>query len=175
MRRPVFGGAVAAATVAIATALSAQGGQVSLARAAPVEVLGSSGNMSPIVEDLEAAVHFFQDFLSLVLSRRVRVVSHSDVPPPTLLDNQGTPDGQLRWVGITIPGSRWGLEVLEFTEIDRKPANARLQDPGAMTLVLTVRDIDTLLSGLVQAHVPVVTPGGRPIALTSGSTRARAV
>jgi catechol 2,3-dioxygenase-like lactoylglutathione lyase family enzyme len=131
--------------------------------------------MSPIVENLEAAVHFYQDLLGLVLSRPARTVSHTDVPRPPLLDNQGTPEAKLRWVGITIPGSRWGLEVLEFTDIDRKVARPRLQDPGAMTLVLQVRNIDEMLGRLKQAQVAVVTPGGQPVALTSGTVRGRAV
>jgi len=159
----------------MAAVLTAQSSQVSAPRTAPVEVVGSSGNMSPIVENLEAGVHFYQDLLGLVLSRPARTVSHSDVPPPPLLDNQGTPNARLRWVGITIPGSRWGLELLEFTEIDRKAAQPRVQDPGAMTLVLQVRDVDALLSRLKQAQVTVVTPGGQVVALTSGSARARAV
>lgn len=175
MQRTKTGGPLTAASVAIAVVLAGHAGPVAGQRAAPVEVTGSSGNMSPIVENLEVAVDFYQRLLGLVLSRPARTVSHSDVPPPPLLDNQGTPDARLRWVGITIPGSRWGLEVLEFTEIDRKPAHARLQDPGAMTLVLTVRDIDALLAKLKQAKVPVMTPGGVPVSLTSGAAQARAV
>jgi len=175
MQRTMTGWSVTAASVVMAVVLAGHAGPVSAQGAAPVEVTGSSGNMSPIVENLEAAIDFYQGLLGLVLARQVRTVSHSDVPPPPLLDNQGTPEGRLRWVGITIPGSRWALEVLEFTEIDRKPAHARLQDPGAMTLVLTVRDIDKLLAKLKEAKVPVVTPGGVPVSLTSGATHARAV
>ena len=174
MWRATTGGTLAACVVAAAVS-TAQSHQVPAPRTAPVEVVGSSGNMSPIVENLEAGVHFYQDLLGLVLSRPARTVSHTDVPPPPLLDNQGTPDARLRWVGITIPGSRWGLELLEFTEIDRKPAQPRLQDPGAMTLVLQVRDIDRLVARLKQAQVAVVTPGGHPVALVAASGRARAV
>ena len=175
MQRTMTVGRLTAARVAIAVVLAGHVGTLAAQRAAPVEVTGSSGNMSPIVENLEAAVDFYQGLLGLVLSRPARTVSHSDVPPPPLLDNQGTPEARLRWVGITIPGSRWGLEVLEFTEIDRQPAHVRLQDPGAMTLVLTVRDIDALLATLKQAKVPVVTPGGMPVSVDSEGTRARAV
>ena len=60
---------------------------------------------------------------------------------------------RLRWVSVFIPGSRWRLELLEFTEIDRKPVMARPQDPGAMTLVLQVRDVDALLAKLKEAQV----------------------
>ena len=101
--------------------------------------------------------------------------SHRDVPYPQVLDNQGTPQATLRQVNLTIPGRAWNLEVLEFSEIDRTAAHARLQDPGAMTLVLSVRDIDGVLAELKQGQIEVVTPGGQPVPVTSGATKARAV
>src|SRR5262245_8258326 len=91
---------VLAASTTTGAVLTGQGRRVASPRTAPVEVVGSSGNMSPIVENLEAGVHFYTDLLGLVLSRPARTVSHADVPPPPLLDNQGTPEARLRWVGI---------------------------------------------------------------------------
>jgi hypothetical protein len=92
-----------AASVAV-TVAAAQSREAPASGTAPVDVVGSSGNMSPIVENLEAGVRFYTDLLGLNLSRPARTVSHTDVPPPPLLDNQGTPEARLRWVGITIPG-----------------------------------------------------------------------
>ena len=111
----------------------------------------------------------------MTMPRQPRMVSHADVPFPELLNNQGTPNGRLRWVSVFIPGSRWRLELLEFGEVDRKPVTARPQDPGAMTLVLQVRDLDALLAKLKQEQVTVVTPGAQPLTLTSGSGKVRAV
>jgi hypothetical protein len=108
------------------------------------------------------------------MPRQPRKISHADVPYPVLLDNQGTPDATLRWVSIYVPG-KWRLELLEFGDIERTPVVARPQDPGAMTLVLQVRDLDALLGKLKAAKVPVVTTGGQPITLTSSSGRVRAV
>jgi catechol 2,3-dioxygenase-like lactoylglutathione lyase family enzyme len=174
MRQAMTIGIVTAASVTLAAVLAAQGGQGSV-NSVPTQVVGSSGNMSPIVGNLEEGARFYADLLGLTSPPPVRTRSHRDVPPPQVLDNQGTPQATLRQVNFTIPGSVWRLEVLEFTELDRRAADARLQDPGAMTLVLSVRDIDGLLRTLKQGKIQVVTPGGQPVPLTSGATKARAV
>jgi catechol 2,3-dioxygenase-like lactoylglutathione lyase family enzyme len=55
------------------------------------------------------------------------------------------------------------VEIVDFKDIDRKPVHPRLQDPGAVMLVLLVRDIDTLLGRLKKEGVSVVTAGGSPV------------
>jgi catechol 2,3-dioxygenase-like lactoylglutathione lyase family enzyme len=97
------------------------------------------------------------------------------VPYPEVLKNQGTPNATLRQVNLNVPGSPWRLEVLEFTDIDRTPAAVRPQDPGAMTLVLMVRDVDALLAKVKEGKHEVVTPGGQPVLLSTGLAKARAV
>jgi len=166
---------VVAASAVMAAVLTAQSNQAPPARPAPVDVVGSSGNMSPIVADLDEAIHFYRDLIGMTMPRPPRMVSHADVPFPELLNNQGTPTGRLRWVSVFIPGSRWRLELLEFGEVDRKPVTARPQDPGAMTLVLQVRDLDALLARLKQEQVTVVTSGAQPLTLASASGKVRAV
>lgn len=156
----------------VTMAVVAQAGQT--AGAAPVDVVGSSGNMSPIVANLDEALHFYVDLLGYQMPRQPRKISHADVPYPVLLNNQGTPDATLRWVSIYVPG-KWRLEVLEFGDIARTPVVARPQDPGAMTLVLQVRDLDALLAKLKAANVPVVTTGGQPVTLMSTAGKVRAV
>jgi catechol 2,3-dioxygenase-like lactoylglutathione lyase family enzyme len=162
---------VVVASAVVAVALSAQS---SPAAKAPIDVVGSSGNMSPIVGNLDEALHFYVDLLGYQMPRQPRKISHADVPYPVLLHNQGTPDATLRWVSIYIPG-KWRLELLEFGDIERTPVVARPQDPGAMTLVLQVRDIDAVLAKLKAAKVPVVTTGGQPVTLTYGAGKVRAV
>ena len=49
---------------------------------------------------------------------------------------------------------------------------SRVQDPGATTLVLIVRNVDEAFAPLKQAAVPVVTLGGAPIAVDGGKARA---
>jgi hypothetical protein len=59
---------------------------------------------------------------------------------------------------VRIPGSTLTVEIVEFKDIDRKPVQPRLQDPGAVRLDFDVRDIDTMLARLKTQGVPVVTP-----------------
>jgi catechol 2,3-dioxygenase-like lactoylglutathione lyase family enzyme len=48
------------------------------------------------------------------------------------------------------------VEIVEFKDIATKPARPRLQDPGAIILSLTVRDLDAVVARLKQAKTPEV-------------------
>jgi len=166
-------GILAAAMVGLVTVVGAQNGAVT-GSTAPL-IIGASGNMTPIVGNLEEDAKFYSDLLGLAAPPPIRRRSHKDTPYPEVLKNQGTPDATIRQVNLNVPGSPWKLEVLEFTDIDRTPSHARPQDPGAMTLVLMVRDVDGLLAKLKEDKGEVVTPGGQPVMLTTGAAKARAV
>jgi catechol 2,3-dioxygenase-like lactoylglutathione lyase family enzyme len=174
MRQAMTMGIVAAAGLGLTAVLTAQGGQGS-ATSPPALIIGASGNMTPIVGNLEEAARLYSDLVGLPSSPPIRRRSHNDVPYPDVLKNQGTPDATIRQVNLNIPGSAWRLEVLEFTDIGRKTVDARIQDPGATTLVLVVRDVDGLLAKLKPQKIQVVTPGGHPVPLTTGAGSARAV
>jgi len=92
---------------------------------------------------------------------------------PALLNFLGAPTSQVRFSSVRIPGSTLTVEIVEYKDIDRKPVQPRLQDPGAVRLILIVRDIDSLLAHLKTQGVPVVTAGGAPVTLAR--ERARAV
>jgi len=59
--------------------------------------------------------------------------------------------------------------VMEVQNVEFKTVPLRIQDPGAATLVLLVRDLDAALARTTKAAVPVATPGGKPVALADGS------
>lgn len=160
--------------VCLGSLLAAQGSPGPTADA-PALIVGSSGNMTPIVGNLEEGARFYSDLLGLPAPPPIRRRSHADVPYPEVLKNQGTPNATLRQVNLNVPGSPWRLEVLEFTDVDRTPATLRPQDPGAMTLVLQVRDVDAWLAKMTQSGGRVVTPGGAPVVLSTDAGRARAV
>jgi predicted enzyme related to lactoylglutathione lyase len=86
----------------------------------------------------------------------------------------GTDRARIRFVGARMPGVRCGVELVEFGNIERRAVRRRLQDPGTVTLVLLVRDIDAPFDRLKKAGVPIVTTGGVPIAM-SASNKSRAV
>ena len=81
----------------------------------------------------------------------------------------GMPGAQLRFVTARIPGATVGVEMVEVKGLDRKAVRPRPQDPGGTTLILIVRDINAAFAPLKRAGVPVVTPGGEPLAFGAGN------
>ena len=64
----------------------------------------------------------------------------------------------------TLPGTNMTLEFLEITGVSRSPLDARIQDPGAARLQLSVRNLETALQTLSAAGPStVVSTGGRII------------
>jgi len=146
-------------------------GQAAQVQTAPAgDVVIGSGSFSPIVSDLEKSLAFYNDLLGGTPG-----ATPTWGADPALLNFLGAPGSQIRVGNVRIPGSVTRVEIVEFKDVERKPVQARLQDPGAVRLILIVRDIDSLLAHLKERGVPVVTSGGAPINLTTGSSRARSV
>ncbi len=123
----------------------------------------SACHVSPIVSDLDKSAQFYRDVIGLDL-----------VPPPPAgrlpwdtdpghLDLHGLPQARLRFIGARMRGVFCGVELVEFSGIDRRKVYRRLQDPGAAMLILLVRDIDSIFSRLKAAGVAVLTKGGAPM------------
>jgi catechol 2,3-dioxygenase-like lactoylglutathione lyase family enzyme len=131
-------------------------------------------HVSPIVSDLDRSARFYHDLLGMELSS---TPPRGPLPWDTsreLLDLHGLPKARLRYIAARIPGVRCGIELVEFGQVDRKPVRPRLQDPGAVTLILLVRDIEAAFARLKAAGVPVVTTGGAPVT-PSPTSKTRAV
>jgi catechol 2,3-dioxygenase-like lactoylglutathione lyase family enzyme len=62
----------------------------------------------------------------------------------------------------------FGLELSEFFDIERSDRAPNSWDPGASTLLLSVRDLDLVTARLKARGAPVVTLGGAPITTPSG-------
>ncbi len=63
----------------------------------------------------------------------------------------GAPGARLRLATGTLPGTSMRLEFLEVTGVERHPLDARIQDPGAARLQLTVRHLETTFGMMKQA------------------------
>jgi catechol 2,3-dioxygenase-like lactoylglutathione lyase family enzyme len=113
-------------------------------------------HVSPVVADLDRSMRFYRDLLGLD-------VSAAPAAGPGL-----------RYFTARVPGMRCGVEPVEFDTVDRQPVRLRMQDPGAVTLILLVRDIDAAFARLKAAGVAVVTTGGAPVA-PSPTSKTRAV
>ena len=138
------------------------------------EVVGAAGTVSPIVVSLDRSLTFYQGTLGLK-SDAIREASAKETPPPLILTLEGTPEGRMRWSHVTFPGTMWWAEPLEFGDVERKAAQPRIQDPGAVTLIFAVRDLDSILAKVKKAGTPVVTPGGLPVRVEAGGTKGRAI
>ena len=138
------------------------------------EVVSSSGVISPIVSNYDQTLAFYGGLLGLQ-SPAPRTISAKDTPFPVLLNLQGLPEARMKWSRVTIPGTTWWSEPLEYGDVDRQPVQPRLQDPGVATTILYVRDVDALLARLKKAGTPVVTPGASPVQVTFGATKGRAI
>jgi catechol 2,3-dioxygenase-like lactoylglutathione lyase family enzyme len=131
-------------------------------------------HVSPIVADLGRSVRFYRDLLGLELAAAPQPGPLPWDTTRELLDLHGLPNARLRYASLRIPGVRCGIEPAEFDRVDRKPVRRRMQDPGAVTLILLVRDIDAAFARLKAAGVPVATTGGAPV-MPSPTSKTRAV
>jgi catechol 2,3-dioxygenase-like lactoylglutathione lyase family enzyme len=134
------------------------------AAVSPPDIVVGSGNYSPMVQDLDRAIEFYS-LLGLTIPPAAAPGPRPVNTDPALLNMFGVPGAQLRFLTARIPGAPFGVEMVEVRGRDKKAIRPRLQDPGNATLILMVRDIETALVPLKKAGVPIVSPGGKPIAL----------
>jgi predicted enzyme related to lactoylglutathione lyase len=87
----------------------------------------------------------------------------------------GLPDAQIRWTIGRPPAMRTGVEIVEVRKAAAKPAERRIQDPGAFSLIVVVRDVDAAFARVTKLGAPVVTTGGAPVAVAGRTTKYRAV
>jgi len=132
--------------------------------AAPAsDVVIGSGNFSPIVWDLERSLRFYSDLTGAPVPSTIPAWTTD----PALLNFLAAPTGQVRFGSVRIPGSTMSVEIVEYKDVPRNALRYRLQDPGAVRLILTVRSLDSLLDRLKLQGVAVVTIGGAPVTVRS--------
>src|SRR6185436_19738953 len=114
------------ALLALSTIAVGQGPQPQLPPLVPAsDVVTGSGNFSPIVQDLERSLAFYNDLLGAAPPATMPAWSTD----PALLNFLGVPGAQLRFSQVRIPGSSMRVEIVEFKDIERKAVQPRLQDP----------------------------------------------
>jgi catechol 2,3-dioxygenase-like lactoylglutathione lyase family enzyme len=102
------------------------------------------------------------------------------MPTPQALDESlskftDTHGAKFRNASFNIPGAAFMLELTEFTGTPRKQAAPHMQDPGAATLVLTVRDVDAALAGVKKNGGSVLSIGGEPMKIGGETSQSRSV
>lgn len=162
------------AAFAIATLALAAPSAHSQPAAGPVPtglVVGSGNYFSPIVEDLDRAVAFYRDGLGF----EVQGAPGSAAENAALRNMFGLPDARIRWAIARTPAvAGGGVEIVEIAGAGGRRLERRLEDAGAISFVVTVRDLDATLARLVKLGAPVVSTRG-PVTLTGGAQKTRIV
>jgi catechol 2,3-dioxygenase-like lactoylglutathione lyase family enzyme len=131
---------------------------------APAGLVSGVGNFSHIVASLDRSVEFYRDVIGLAVDGPPRVFAGD-----AAMKVGNTPGAQSVFVALAVPGSAMGVEIIEYKDIDRTPAQPRFQDPGAANLILTVRDIDAIVARAKKAGVRINSSGGVPATIQGGN------
>lgn len=134
-------------------------------------------NLAHTTESLEKTVPFYRDVLGLPLNGTRDPLTQQ----PQKLDEDmskftATKGMSFRGATFRIPNAGFGFELTEFTGGPRKPVRPNIQDIGAATLALQVRDIEKAFAKVKASGAPVLTIGGAPVNPTGNpSSRLREI
>lgn len=92
-----------------------------------------------IVADLDQSLTFYHDTLGLELNGPPG--DHKFTDNPAVANLYGVPGKQFRAAVLKIPGSAMGIELVQWGEA-RTPTHQPVADPGAVTLILHMKDAD---------------------------------
>ena len=76
------------------------------------------GNFSHIVSNLDKSIEFYRDVLGLELTAPPAPFS----PNPAIMKLGNTIGAQSHIAVMKIPGAGFGVELIDYKDIDRKPA-----------------------------------------------------
>ena len=111
------------------------------------------------VGNIDRSLRFYRDVIGLELLRTPGAPS----PQPTIQRLTATPGALWRSAAFHLPLTSTELLLSEFTRIPRRALRPRAVDPGAATLVVTVRDLGPILAAARNAQTPILTRGGQPL------------
>jgi len=129
-----------------------------------------TGTFTSFVENMDRSLAFYHD----VFGMEVPPLPETGARPynndnPRLFAMFDIPGAKERHQSARVPGTRVSVELMEIQQVEHRTIPLRIQDPGAATPVFVVRDIDAALARVKQANVPIVTPGGKPVAFADGA------
>jgi len=131
--------------------------------------------------DAERAFAFYHDVFGIELARSPFAGGAGPAAPPEPIrpaaqagsdplvwDLTNTHGSRFRTVFMRAPNTPFGLELSEFFDIARADRAAHPWDPGASTLIFSVRDLEAIANRLKATSAPIVTLGGAPLMTPSG-------
>jgi catechol 2,3-dioxygenase-like lactoylglutathione lyase family enzyme len=134
------------------------------------------------VAALDKTVAFYRDGLGMTPDPTIMPDGRqtTEMPAPRALNEDlskftDTHGAKFRNATFHIPGTKLELELTEFTGTPVKKAVPHMQDPGAATLVLNVRDVDAALDGVKKNGGSVLSIGGAPMKMGGENSKSRSV
>jgi catechol 2,3-dioxygenase-like lactoylglutathione lyase family enzyme len=140
---------------------------IASAQTQPVGHIQSLSHAIHAVDELDTTLAFYRDVFGLK-------GNPSDFPNTAVPLLTNAPGVTLRLSMLALPGGM-RFEFTHFKGLERKPAQAKYTDPGAASIVLHVRDIDTVVANAKKANAPIVTTGGAPVEITTAAGKARSI
>ena len=130
-----------------------------------------TGALTPFVEDMDRSLAFYHDVFDMEVPPLPAAGGSRPYnnPNPRLFAFFDIPGAKERHQSARVRGIRTGIEPMEIQQVPFKTVPLRIQDPGNVTIVLVVRDIDATLAKVKAAKYPVVTVGGAPVAMGDGT------
>ena len=164
-----FAGCAAIVAMAWVLAGVAANGQTASPAVATRGMVIDTGMYTPFVENMDRSLAFYHDVFGMEVPPLPESGSRPyNNPNPRLFAMFDIPGAKERHQSARVRGIRTGVEPMEIQDVDHKTVVLRIQDPGNATLVLVVRDIDSILARIKEAKLAIVTAGGKPVALADG-------
>ena len=161
MRHALLAGALVAAVGS-----GSASAQTDPAAAAPPHVVGLVHYIHA-TETLETTTAFYREVFGLGAPPR-------PFPNPAVAALNNVPGIVLRASRPVFP-DKAGFEITEFTKVERKGGRPAPSDPGAITLLIPVRDLDVVLAALRKRAASIVTASGGPQTITTAKGPRRAI
>lgn len=149
------------------------------APAPPSELVLGPGNFLHVVADAERAIVFYRDALGMDVQMAANAPAQPGPRPflttPEIVNLYNATGGRYRTATAFVQGSPMRAELIEWQGVDRKAFSPRHADPGAGTMIVTVRDIDATLARVKASGGTVVTDKGEPVPFADERGGGRAV
>jgi catechol 2,3-dioxygenase-like lactoylglutathione lyase family enzyme len=129
-----------------------------------------TGAFTVFVENMDRSLAFYHDVFGMdVPPLQASGERPYNNPNPRLFAMFDIAGARERHQSARAAGTKVSVEVMDVQDVPHNTLDLRVQDAGTATLVLLVRDIDTMLARFARANVPILTRGGKPVVLTSGA------
>jgi catechol 2,3-dioxygenase-like lactoylglutathione lyase family enzyme len=156
--------------VLVSGALSTTGFAQAQNDAATQGAVIGTGAVTGFVENMDRSLAFYHDVFGMEVpplpESGERPYNPSNAQLFAMFDIHGARE---RHQHARVPGTDIGFELMEVQDIEHRTIPLRLQDPGAMTLVFMVTNLDAMLERVRAANVEIVSAGGAPVSFADSS------